>query len=373
MSKRFLIVLLITLTALSLRLRTALYNPWTFDEHVYIRVADNYARWIDEGAYERLFTARQNYMHPVLAKYLFAASVLLTGSTDDPERSRIVIRLLSVAFGTACVTLLAWMNPFAGLALALHNIPVKFNGLAYLDSIPMLFSFLAVWCYQKSGRRLSPWLYASALAAAAALASKYAFVMTIVALGWFVLRNSEDRARASFRFAVVFLTAFLLLNPVWWARSAPEVAGSFLFHYDYGKSDYVAGTFFPWYQPLVYLFDLKRLVLEPPRLVNLDILIFVCGLCGLGLLWKRERIYAVWLALATGFLLVWPTKWSHYPLILMVPFCLSGGLFAEYLVQVMSGKRRAVPALLRRRPLSEPLSGRAHGGEAAPKRPADGE
>src|SRR5690606_37190154 len=44
---------------------------------------------------------------------------------------------------------------------------------------------------------------------------------------------------------------------------------------------------------------------------------------GLDNLWKRERIYAIWLGVALLFLLFWQTKWPQYILILTVPLSFS--------------------------------------------------
>jgi arabinogalactan oligomer/maltooligosaccharide transport system permease protein len=40
-------------------------------------------------------------------------------------------------------------------------------------------------------------------------------------------------------------------------------------------------------------------------------------------LWQRKRLYAIWLIVALAFLLVWPTKWPQYILVLTVPLALA--------------------------------------------------
>jgi 4-amino-4-deoxy-L-arabinose transferase-like glycosyltransferase len=57
--------------------------------------------------------------------------------------------------------------------------------------------------------------------------------------------------------------------------------------------------------------------------VALDTLIAVLAGLGLGRLWRRYRVFALWLAIGFGFLLIWPTKWPQYILTITVPVCLA--------------------------------------------------
>ena len=317
----------------SLRLRTGLLFPLSYDEYHYLFAANNYAYWVYNGQIERILTAKQNYMHPPLVKYIFAAAILLTNSKGDFENNRLVIRMLSVLAGTACVAILAWMSPIAGLALALHNIGVKFSGLAYLDSFPMLFSFLAVVACEKAGARTNKWFYASAVLLAATAASKLPFLIVSIPILGFIWVSHRSKSRALIKYGLTFLLAFALFNPVWWFRTGSEVLSTVLFHYQYSRSEYVSHFGLPWYQPLKYLFLRSPITEEPQQLLQVDPCIFILSILGLGLLWNRKRIYAYWYAAALTFLLIWPTKWSHYPMILLVPFSLSCGLSLEWLAR----------------------------------------
>ena len=57
--------------------------------------------------------------------------------------------------------------------------------------------------------------------------------------------------------------------------------------------------------------------------VALDTFIAVLAALGLGRLWRRYRVFALWLAIGFGFLLIWPTKWPQYILTITVPVCLA--------------------------------------------------
>ncbi|MGE5378254.1 MAG: carbohydrate ABC transporter permease, partial [Bacteroidota bacterium] len=56
------------------------------------------------------------------------------------------------------------------------------------------------------------------------------------------------------------------------------------------------------------------------------------GLIGVGRLWQREPVYVLWLGIALAFLLVWPTKWPQYILILTAPLSLSAAEGVQTLV-----------------------------------------
>ena len=62
-----------------------------------------------------------------------------------------------------------------------------------------------------------------------------------------------------------------------------------------------------------------------PYLVKIAIDRYIAArdLVGLDRLWRRQRVYALWLGVALVFLLLWNTKWPHYVLILTAPLCLA--------------------------------------------------
>ena len=54
-----------------------------------------------------------------------------------------------------------------------------------------------------------------------------------------------------------------------------------------------------------------------------DFFITLFAFFGISRLWKKERVYMLWLGIAIFFLLLWPTKWPQYILMLTVPLSLS--------------------------------------------------
>jgi arabinogalactan oligomer/maltooligosaccharide transport system permease protein len=67
----------------------------------------------------------------------------------------------------------------------------------------------------------------------------------------------------------------------------------------------------PWHPGVFYL--------------GLDGWIFALGLLGLPLLWLRSRPYVVWALVSLAVILLWPTKWPQYILVLTAPLSLAAG------------------------------------------------
>ncbi len=81
---------------------------------------------------------------------------------------------------------------------------------------------------------------------------------------------------------------------------------------------------FPVWQPFIWL---SRSVPwpgdQPAFLISIDTLILLLALFGLGRLWQKERVYGIWLGISILFLLIWPTKWPQYILIITAPLSLA--------------------------------------------------
>ena len=63
---------------------------------------------------------------------------------------------------------------------------------------------------------------------------------------------------------------------------------------------------------------------DPPVFVLMaDTFIFVLAFIGFQRLWKRERVFGIWLVLELVFLLFWRTKWPQYILVVTAPLSLA--------------------------------------------------
>ena len=107
-----------------------------------------------------------------------------------------------------------------------------------------------------------------------------------------------------------------------WSDPFGRLAQSLLYHGDYAQSAHVRQYGFPPWQPLIWL--LMSVPWHPDVfVVALDPLIAILAALGLGRLWRKYRVFALWLAIGLGFLLIWPTKWPQYILTITVPVCLA--------------------------------------------------
>ena len=107
-----------------------------------------------------------------------------------------------------------------------------------------------------------------------------------------------------------------------WSDPLGRLTQSLLYHSDYAQSAHVREYSFPSWQPLIWL--LESVPWHPGVfVVALDPLIAVLAALGLGRLWRKYRVFALWLAIGFGFLLIWPTKWPQYILTITVPVCLA--------------------------------------------------
>jgi arabinogalactan oligomer/maltooligosaccharide transport system permease protein len=91
-----------------------------------------------------------------------------------------------------------------------------------------------------------------------------------------------------------------------------------LYHAAYSQSTAVQESYYGFWQPLVYL-SLSVPWHPGVFVIAIDLLISILAIGGLARLWAKERVYGIWLATAILFLMVWPTKWPQYILILTAP------------------------------------------------------
>ena len=362
------IVFIVGLAAF-VRVKAALELPVDFDEPVYVGAGIHYAQAIQDGDLGEITRYDYNLEHPALVKLLYGGGIALLSKVPDDgltpqERFTIshgrlvprgrfaddaltVSRMISVVLGVALVALVAWIEPFAGLALALHTMNTKYTGQAYLEALPALASALCVLACARSGGRRNRWFWLSALALGMTAASKYIYLVAgLVVVGWWPwdVRRGTLRWRDLFLYGLVVLLTFLALNPILWADPFGRLADSVTFHSAYTESDTVARYSYAWWKPLEYMFQsLPVQWHEDVFILPFDEPIFVAGLIGmLWLLWQTRLpsssplrpkdggrlslLILTWFLAGALFLFVWPTKWPQYTLITATPLCLAAGL-----------------------------------------------
>jgi 4-amino-4-deoxy-L-arabinose transferase-like glycosyltransferase len=210
-----------------------------------------------------------------------------------------------------------------------------------LEALPALTSLVTVASYQRFQRtQRRGWWIASGVLLGLSAAGKYMYAVVGVAIlidWWLALRPAPTRFSSKLRpllsWGLLALAAFYAANPYFWPDPLWRLEFSLFYHAEYAGGGSPGG--FPPWQPLVWLATSlpEATARAAPRLylVRLDLWISLLALLGLDRLWRKQRVYVLWLAVGLLFLLVWNTKWPHYILILSAPLCLAAAEGAQRL------------------------------------------
>ena len=343
-------ILCVVGVAWGVRWRALELLPIDYDEDDYLGAAIHYAQALRDKDLGEIIEYDYNYEHPPLTKLAYGLAIFplppAPATIERPASAPIVsslpephfhtARQLSIIFGTLQVLVLALIDPLAGFFLAVNTWQIKYTSQIMLEPLPSLTSILCVFFYLKSNRRWNAWMFLSALALGITIASKfpYGVVGFAIAIHWLweeYPTQQRIKAGSFFRwilpfmgFALLVVITFFAMNPRLWHDPFNRLWAAVSFHGEYATSDYVRGAGYPPWQPFVWLF--QSVPWHPGVfLVSVDILITLFAVLGFKRLWKGQRVFALWLVLALGFLLIWPTKWPQYILILTAPLSLASG------------------------------------------------
>lgn len=379
-SKRMLALatlLLALLAATWQRARAVERLPPDFDELVYLPVAYRYAEMLEGGRWGEVASYRENFEHPPLVKLLFATEVLASGA-PEPAWNTVRVgrplpamaapafrqtRWLSAVTGILQVGLTGWVHPVGALLLAFDSYHAKYTSQAYLEGVPGLFAVLAVLAFERARRKaveagqgapfqLAPLALSGALLGLAA-AGKYPYAMVVglallPLLGWY----GRARARVWAAFVLPCVASFLVAHPALWTDPVGHLWESLTFHWKYSHSEHVVRSALPWYQPLYHLTH------ATPTEWHRDVfatgatvwVLVPLALVGLPATLRERPVWAAWALVGVVFLVLWPTKWAQYLLLVLPPLCVCAGLGAStvYGLAVSAWRRRAGAS---RRPL----------------------
>jgi ligand-binding sensor domain-containing protein len=238
-----------------------------------------------------------------------------------------VNRLISVLWGTLAVLVMSLLDPLAGILLALDTMVIKYTSQIYLESFPLFAGLLAIYAFrrhsQAGGGRRGKWFWISAAAMGAAVAGKYLYgVLGVAVLVLFWLEKPR-RWKDLGLYLLAALAAFWLLDPALWFDPPGRLWQSVSFHWTYSTSSVdILRANYPWYQALKWI---TAMVPWHPQIFFVpgpDVVIFALAL--LGGYWEiRKRPWVVvWGVVTLALLLVWPTKWPQYTLMLIPALCL---------------------------------------------------
>ncbi len=343
---RLLAVIAVVALALGLRLRAVERLPIDYDEDDYLLAAQHYAAALVQGDWAEIAGYEYNLEHPPLAKLVYGAVLSYFPQAPEipalptsaapaaslPEPQFLALRLTAALQGTLAVLTLALIDPLAGLFLGVHTFTIKYTSQVMLEALPALTSLLAALAYLRSrGRargRFDLWLGLSGALLGLTAAAKYLYAVVGLAILlhwlWSIRRLELRRASAwlpALAWGGVSLAVFFAADPYLWPDPLGRLQASILFNTGYAAGEQVQNAGLPFWQPLSWLF--QSVPWHPGVfLFTLDALIALLALAGLKRAWAREPFFVFWLATAFGFLLLWPTKWAQYTLVLTAPLSL---------------------------------------------------
>jgi hypothetical protein len=336
----------VVVLAFLLRVWSALQLPVDFDEPVYLEAAYDYAAALRAGDLGAIIDYSGNQEHPPLVKLLYGGIIYGLGEGAAWTDALFAARILSAVFGTLAVLLAALVHPLAGGMLAVQTLAVKYTSQAYLEALPHFASTAAVFAFwrfsifQKSLQEFgllprSPWFWLSAAALGLTMAGKYTYfpvIFVILFLAFSLHRQGFSLVSLLPYFAAAGFV-FLLLNPSLWNDPTWRLADSLLFHPLYAQSAHVEASGYAWYQPVIWIAHSAAFQWHPDVIFYLgfDGPIFWLAVLGVAHEWRSRRWLIVWLGTSMLILLLWPTKWPQYTLVLIPALCLAASGAAERL------------------------------------------
>ena len=170
-------------------------------------------------------------------------------------------------------------------------------------------------------------------------AGKYSYFPIVVVLLYVYFREKKYSWKDLPLYLGVAGLVFIAFDPAIWHDPFNRLWNSVFFHTQYAQSEHVeASQFSRWYQPLLWLSKSYPYMWHPgvffynplEGLFSIDGLIFLFALGGSYFEWRKRRWVVVWMISGVVFLLIWPTKWPQYTLVVIPAFCLAASAGLSY-------------------------------------------
>jgi hypothetical protein len=324
-------VLLVVILALVVRLWAMFRLPIDFDEPVYLNTAVDYAQMMRSGDINAIIDYPEIREHPPLVRLLYGASLLPLGQKAGLSDTLLVTRLVSVVFGTLAAWVVAVFDPLAGLLMAINTYNVKYSSQAYLEALPQFASLAALFALLFSKSRRDWFFWLSALALGVTAAGKYSYFPIFLVILYVYFLEKKYRWQDLVGYIGLAALTFIVFNPALWHNPLGRLYASIAFHPAYAQGAHVQQVNYPWYQPLIWLSSAKPYEWHPDVFIynpaegifSIDGMIFILALVALPQQWRRQRWIVFWIASSVLFLLLWPTKWPQYTLVVIPAFCIA--------------------------------------------------
>ena len=331
--RRWGILIFIVLLAVLLRAWAVMRLPIDFDEPAYLEAAFGYADAIRSGDWNAVSDYAGNREHPALVKVLYGLVILALSDNPSTLVAGLAGRAFSAILGTLAVLVLALFDPLAGGMLAAHTLAIKYTSQVYLEALPHLASVVAVLALTRAESGRDRWVWISALALGVTAASKFAYLPILFPILYLAVWVKRLRWHDLLLYGVAAAAVFWLLNPTLWHDPFSRLADSVFFHVRYSSGPRVELSGYPWYQPLYWISRAPPSQWHPDVFfyLGLDGIVFLLALPGLYWEWRERRWVVVWAVASIGALLLWPTKWPQYTLVLTPALCLAASSAARHL------------------------------------------
>ncbi len=340
-----------------------------YDEDDYLRAGQEYVHLIRTKDWSGFMQTNYRPEHPPLAKIMVGISILgqpepvqmvpdrpSTASPNNylPRNQLKSARIANAIFGTLTAGLLALVDPVAGVLLGIHSFTVKYVSQIMLEALPAFLSLGSVLAYlqgKKKNKGHVFWLILSAICLGLTAASKYLYCVAGIAIviDWVMAAARDQRVKKEFKliliWGIVAIGFFLAVNPYLWPEPVNRLKESVFFHSIYSTSaEEVQEAGYPVWQPFFWLFSTPK-VWQPNAIwIALDPLITILAFFGIRKQWQKRPVMILWLAVSLLFLLIWPTKWPQYIVILTAPLCLTASsgfstLIVDPLISILKKRK----------------------------------
>lgn len=328
-------ILIIVLVAFLVRLWAAVQLPGDYDEPVYLENAFDYSRLMRAGDLGGIIDYQKVTEHPPLGRLIYAAVILPLGPRAGYSDALLFSRFVSVIFGTLAVWMVAIIDPVGGALLALQTYAVKYTSQAYLEALPLFASLAALLTLRFSKRRRDGWFFLSAAGLGLTAAGKYSYFPIVIVILYVFLIDKKYSWKDLILYCVIGLAVFLAFDPALWRDPINRLWSSIFFHTQYSQSAHVeTSPLSRWYQPLLWLSRSYPYEWHPgvffynplEGLFSFDGIVFLLALAGIYIGRGQPRWLVVWLVSGVVFLLLWPTKWPQYTLVVVPALCLAAAI-----------------------------------------------